>query len=239
MKNSAKNDYNDEIRSYFKSIKDFKPLTKEQEKELFDKYNKGDITARNKIIEANLKYVIKMAKRYKGYGIPFADLISEGNVGLMKAINKFDVKNDVKFYCYGKWWIQATMQEFIKKRIESDTNELCHDEVSEKKNNSFTINETSENNDDEETIGTENVTTEESREINNEILTSLIKTLNSSEKEIIEYYYGLKDGNPLTLDEIGKKFNLTSERVRQKKENILRKLRSFAIANCDLTNIYI
>ncbi len=239
MKNSANNDYNDDIKSYFKSIKDFKPLTKEQEKELFKKFKKGDINARNKIIEPNLKYVIKMAKRYKGYGIPFADLISEGNVGLMKAINKFDIKNDVKFYCYGKWWIQATMQEFIKKRIESDTNELCHDDISDKKNNSFVISEDFENNEDEETTGTDNVILEDSREINNEILNSLIGDLNDSEREIIEDYYGLKNGSPLTLDEIGKKFNLTSERVRQKKENILRKLRSVAIAKCDLTNIYI
>ena len=71
-----------------------------------------------------------MAKKYKGHGIPFEDLISEGNLGLMKAIDKFDYKNnDIKFYSYGKWWIKATIQEFIKKRNMSDTNELSEDDM--------------------------------------------------------------------------------------------------------------
>jgi RNA polymerase primary sigma factor len=111
---------------YCKEISEFKPLSKEEELELFKdyKYNHS-LDARNKLVNANLKFVMNIAKSYYGQGLSYADLISEGNMGLMKAIDeKFDESKDCKIITYSVWWIKQMIQDAIKKR-----NGIEHDDL--------------------------------------------------------------------------------------------------------------
>ena len=99
-------DIDETVKSYFDGLKEFKPLSKKEERELLWKYKIGnDISARNKLINANLRYACKMASAYRNRGVSFSDLISEANMGLIEAIDKFDMSNDVKIISYSKWWI--------------------------------------------------------------------------------------------------------------------------------------
>lgn len=245
--NNYVNDFKNEIKIYFNDIKKLKPLTKEEEKLLFQKIKKGDVNARNKIIESNLKYVIKMAKAYKGKGVDFEDLISEGNIGLMKAMEKFDESNNVKFYSYGKWWVQASIQEAIKRKNISESNEILENDLitydNSDINNEDSINSINyQNNKDnyDEFYADDNEQNIDMQLNKITLLNILTNILNDEEKIIINNYYGLNNENKsYTLEEIGKMINLTSERVRQKKEVILRKMRSYALANIETNNIYI
>lgn len=235
MKINSSSDDNEEIKAYFNSIKNFKPLTKEKEKELFFKIKEnGDKKARETILQANLKYVVKMAKQYKGCGIPFEDLISEGNIGLIKAMDKFDEKNDVKFYSYGKWWVKASMQEYVKKRTQSEEFEVSSEEMFEPKKLSLSPSLIRR---DPFEKGNEK---ENSQIEENKIIENLLENLNEEEQEIINSTFGLntEDGKPMTLDILSKKLNLSSERVRQKKEKALRKLRCYALSEYGKINIY-
>ena len=240
MSNDYVNDFKAGTKYYFKDIKKYKSLTKDEEKVLFQKIKDGDINARNKILEANLKFVVKIAKSYKGFGVPFDELISEGNMGLIKAMNKFDGdNNDVKFFSYGKWWIMQSMQDYIKRRNISSNCEISQDDKEEKVNELY-----DENNDyTDDSLTFEDMSINENELNNEKMLTikNLLSLLNTEENFIIQSYYGLNtdDGKPLTLEEIGKYLNITSERVRQKKENILRKMRSHALEKCEINNIYI
>ena len=229
MKN---NFYDKSIEQYFKNISKIKPLTKEEEKVLFQKVKNGDIEARNKIIEANLKYVVKMAKKYRGHGVSFNDLISEGNLGLLKAMDKFDEKNDVKFYCYGIWWIRASLQNCIKENDTSCEQEVKYEDIldiSEK--STIDSQKFMEYNDNEDKIK------KEKKE--EKALCSVLSSLTNEEKNIIGKYYGLFNKvKKYTLQDLSKELGISMERVRQKKEIAMRKMRSFAIENSIKTNIY-
>ena len=239
MANSYVNDFKAGTKCYFKDIKKYKSLTKDEEKLLFEKIKVGDIDARNKILEANLKFVVKIAKSYKGMGVPFDELISEGNIGLIKAMDKFDGdNNDVKFFSYGRWWIMQSMQDCIKKRNVYEENEISNDE----KENDENVYDETDDSLNEDTIFNDFIAEED--EITDEklkIIKNLLSELNEEEKMIIECSFGINtnNGKSLKLEEIGKILNISSERVRQKKENILRKLRSVALEKCELNNIYI
>jgi RNA polymerase primary sigma factor len=240
MLNDYVNDFKAGTKCYFKDIKKYKSLTKEEEKVLFKKIKEGDIEARNQILEANLKFVVKIAKNYKGFGVPFDELISEGNMGLIRAMNKFDGENnDVKFFSYGKWWIMQSMQDYIKRRNISDNNEISQDEKETK------INDLYDENDDyhDDSMAFEDLSISEheltSEKIN--IIKNLLSDLSNDENFIIQSYFGMntENGKPMTLEEIGNILHISSERVRQKKEMILRKIRSHALEKCEANNIYI
>lgn len=222
------NDFNRTVQVYYDDLKKYKPLTKAKEKRLLKQCKKGNIKAQNELLEANLKFVFDIAKHYTGRGIPISDLISEGNMGLIRAINKFDETQDVKFISYAVWWIRQYILDAIKKKkllniveiehVESNTNTLEtvvsdeEDDVIGRKDKIFS-NESEENK-------------KETAQAQKEIITKLLDVLNEREKKIIENYYGLNNCKELTLAEIGEKFNLSSERVRQVKIKSLRKLRS-------------
>lgn len=236
MKTSLQSDYNDEVKRYFKDINKFKALTKEQETELGARIKRGDNKAKEELIRANLKFVVNVAKKYKGYGVPFNDLISEGNIGLIKAAEKFDFNRDVKFISYGVWWIKQTIQEFIKK----------NNTISEMEGS--TEDKTLENgmvsNPDDLKIHSKAIQVQddlyEIDELESErrlYIKELFVGIPKREQEILTYSFGLGTEKPLTLEEIGLKYKLTKERVRQLKEKALKKLRVNALMHPEFERI--
>lgn len=238
--NQYANDFTETVRVYYDDLKKYKPLTKAKERRLLKKCKKGNLKAKNEILEANLRFVFDIAKHYTGRGVPISELISDGNMGLLKAIDKFDESKDVKFISYAVWWIRQSMLESIKKRnainfveIEPNTD---NDALMDKKLIEDDEDEVSFNND----FSNEN--DEKSREVTENqrnIITSLIGTLSDRERDIVENYYGINDKKELTLTDIGKKYNLSSERVRQIKLNAIRKLRSKILLYDDLEDLFV
>lgn len=212
---NLKNDFNEGTKEYFKNLTYYKSLSKIEERRLVKKARKGDIISRNKLIESNLKFVVYIAKKYKGRGIEMSDLISEGNMGLIKAIDRFDLKKDTRLITYAIWYIKLAIREVIRKQ-------LITDEIPNDEGNNFeyqdddTIEDIEKNN---------NICVQENND-KNEIVTTLLNTLTHREKEIIKSYFGIDDGKEKKLNEIGQVLELTNERVRQIKEKALIKLRS-------------
>lgn len=226
--NQYVNDFNRTVTSYYNDLKKYKPLTKSKEKRLLKKCKKGNLKAKNEILEANLRFVFDIAKHYTGRGVPISELISEGNMGLLKAIDKFDDTKNVKFISYAVWWIRQSMLESIKKKklinfVEIEPN-INNDVSMDKKiidddieNDVLFDNKFLNDNDGEK---------KESIEIQKNIICDIVRTLSTRECDIIESYYGLNDKKELTLTDIGKKYNLSTERIRQIKLGAIRKLRS-------------
>ena len=227
--NQYANDFTRTTQVYYDELKKYKPLTKAKEKRLLRQCRNGNLKAKNELLEANLKFVFDIAKHYTGRGLSISELISEGNMGLLRAIDKFDEAKDVKFISYAVWWIRQAMMEAIKKKkiitlVEIDPTQS---------NDTFIERKVSD--DEDEVVGGmsdisfSNEREEHKNELNmlqKEVVENVLKGLNKREKEIIESYYGLGNNDELTLFEIGKKYNLSSERVRQIKLSAIRKLRS-------------
>ena len=235
------NDYEQSTGSYLKEIGNFKPLTKVEEMELWKrlKKNPDDNSAKNKLINSNLKFVVNVANHYKGRGLSLSDLVAEGNVGLLKAYDRFDPSRDVKFISYSVHWIRQSIQEALEKRCGIDSDDLPKDY------------ENQENGVDEDYIEATNTPNlvdeiievysenEYERLINqNEAIKILFQGLNDRELFIIKSYFGIDCRKASTLEEIGKEMGLTKERVRQIKENGMKKLRSTAITNPKVIDIY-
>lgn len=215
------NDYTDNVKIYYNELKKCVPLDANSERELLVKSKSGDISARNKIVESNLRFVFDIARRFSGRGVSMSDLISEGNIGLMKAIERFDMSKDVKFITYAVFWVKERMMSSIKansSRIDSsllddfkdaDSNDDCNNLIKDKVNDV----------EDEETS--------HSRE---DLLDGLMCVLNDKEKKIMEFSYGLCGNKEMSFQEIGKKYHISSERVRQIKLRSLDKIRMTAIS---------
>jgi RNA polymerase primary sigma factor len=227
--NQYANDFTNTVKIYYDDLKKYKPLTKAKEKRLLKLSRKGNLKAKNEILESNLKFVFDIAKHYTGRGLSISELISEGNMGLMRAIEKFDEEKDIKFISYAVWWIRQAMLEAIKKKrlltmVEIDPTE-SNDTIFERK----IADDEDERMGGISDVGFSNEADEHKKELKanqKEVIGKLLNSLNSREKEIIEHYYGLSNKRELTLNEIGKKYNLSSERVRQVKLTAIRKLRS-------------
>ena len=198
--NQYVNDFNRTTQLYYDDLKKYKPLTKAKEKRLLKLTRKGNLRAKNELLEANLKFVFDIAKHYSGRGLSMSELISEGNMGLIRAVDKFDEEKDVKFISYAVWWIKQGILEAIKKK-----NAISFVDINKNDANDKFIER---NVSDEEDEG------------------KLLNSLGNREREIIEHYYGINGKMELTLYEIGKKYDLSSERVRQVKLKAIRKLRS-------------
>lgn len=214
----------DEIDSYFEDIKKYRPLSSREEKELAVKIKKGDKVALDKLVNANLKFVVNYAKQYRKSGVPFSDLISEGNIGLIKAAEKFDETKGVKFISYAVWWIRNSIQECIDRYLgnieEVNTDNYTFDNC---KSSEYDYSSQLVNNEFEEELN--NI---QSREAT---ISELMKTLKKREIKILSLYFGLYDGKEMTLDEIGQEMDLTKERVRQIKDKALVKLKVNALAS--------
>ena len=173
-----------------------------------------------------------IAKKYSGRGIPMQELISEGNMGLIRAIDKFDLSKNVKLITYAVWWIRQAMLEALRRKklisyvdlsIKTDNNTVIEQGLYDEEN---TIEETEEFEDyiDSRLNGSPKI-----GEAQQKVIIKISDLLNDREKDIIENYYGINGKEELTLLDIGKKYNLSSERVRQIKTSAIRKLRSQAM----------
>ncbi len=260
---------NDPVRMYLKEIGQIKLLTVEEESELADRILEGDETAKATLAEANLRLVVSIAKRYVGRGMLFLDLIQEGNIGLMKAVEKFDVSKGYKFSTYATWWIRQAitraiadqartirvpvhMVETINKlaRVERQltlelNREPTEEELSKKMGTSvekirdiYKISqepvslETPIGEEDDSHLGDfipdeTNMSPEDFaiNELLKDEISEVLLTLTEREEKVIRLRFGLEDGRPRTLEEVGQLFGVTRERIRQIEAKALRKLR--------------
>ena len=260
---------NDPVRMYLKEIGRISLLSSEEEMDLSVRIANGDEDAKNTLAESNLRLVVSIAKRYVGRGLLFLDLIQEGNIGLMKAVEKFDYGKGYKFSTYATWWIRQAitraladqartirvpvhMVETINKmaRIQRQmtlelNREPSEEELAEKMGISVEkVREVMKISQDpvslETPIGEEDdshlgdfikdersMSPEEyaTNEILKEEIGNVLMTLQEREREVLELRFGLIDGTSHTLEEVGKRFNVTRERIRQIEAKALRKLR--------------
>jgi RNA polymerase primary sigma factor len=260
---------NDPVRMYLKEIGRISLLSSEEELELSVRIANGDEAAKNVLAESNLRLVVSIAKRYVGRGLLFLDLIQEGNIGLMKAVEKFDYGKGYKFSTYATWWIRQAitraladqartirvpvhMVETINKmaRVQRQmtlelNREPSEEELAEKMG--ITVEKVREvmkisqdpvsldtpiGEEDDSHLGDfikdeRSMSPEEyaTNEILKEEIKNVLMTLQEREQEVLELRFGLVDGTSHTLEEVGKKFNVTRERIRQIEAKALRKLR--------------
>ena len=265
--NSAK--VNDPVRMYLKEIGVVPLLTKEEEQELAILVEQGDTEAKQRLAEANLRLVVSIAKRYVGRGMQFLDLIQEGNMGLMKAVDKFDYTKGFKFSTYATWWIRQAitraiadqartiripvhMVETINKLVREQRNllqELGQDPTPEQIAERMDMTpdkvreilkiaqepvslETPIGEEDDSHLGDfiedeviENPVDYTTRVVLREQLDEVLDTLTDREENVLRLRFGLDDGKMRTLEDVGKVFNVTRERIRQIEAKALRKLR--------------
>ena len=213
------NDFSTNVKTYYKELKKYQPISKEKEKELFLKIRNNNIQAKNEILQSHLKFVFNVASKYKGRGVPLEDLISEGNIGLTKAIDKFDEKKGVKFISYAVWWVKQSIQECVKKRKKINTFEI----VEENKNDE-NGKDTLEMVFDDEQIHDDVLTSLNEERL--QLISEIIPKLPKRGQYIIKSYYGLDNQEEKNLEKIGNELGLTKERVRQIKEQCLKIIRS-------------
>lgn len=224
-----KNEVIDEgTKSYFNSLQNVKPLTKNEEHKLMLRYkNKNDLNARNKLITSNLRYASQMASEYRDMGMSYNELIAEANDGLIKAIDKFDISQDVKLISYAKWWIRQGIETAINKR-----NRLPESDLPEDRTFSAAATDGDDYEEKIDDVFAVESSGDEDKE-RNEFIENLLTVLTPREADILNLYYGRYGEKPKTLEEIGKKYKLTKERVRQIMEKALLKVRSKCmLADC-------
>ena len=260
----------DPVRMYLKEIGTVPLLTAEEEYSLAMKKQAGDEYAKQRLIEANLRLVVSIAKRYTGRGMSFLDLVQEGNLGLIKGVEKFDPEKGFKLSTYATWWIRQSVTraladqartirvpvhivETINKMskmqrkltlelgYEPSVKELAEhlDMTEEKVQEIMQIArepaslETPIGEEDDSNLGDfvadANVLSPEGNVESvmlREHIDSLLDDLKERERQVIVLRFGLEDGHPRTLEEVGKEFNVTRERIRQIEAKALRKLRN-------------
>ena len=259
----------DPVRMYLKEIGRIKLLTPEEEQEIAKKMAEGDEDARKRMSEANLRLVVSIAKRYVGRGMQLLDLIQECNLGLMKAVEKFDYTKGYKFSTYATWWIRQSitraiadqartiripvhMVETINRVLrtshsmvqklgrEPTTKEIADELHIEESKVEEVLKIAQEPVSLETPIGEEEdshlgdfiqddeasqPSEEASYTLLREQLEEVLSTLTPREEQVLRMRFGLTDGKPHTLEEVGKEFNVTRERIRQIEAKALRKLR--------------
>ena len=207
---------------YFKDIKHTKGLTREKEAELSKKIQEGDRNALNELVEANLKFVVSMAKKYANSGVPMSDLISEGNLALYKAAEKFDPAMNKKFITYAVWWVRSYMNDCVK-QFKGNGEEYSVDDYA------MSLAEESDGGSFEDMVNDdfeEKMTNIQSRGM---VIDELVSCLQERELKILSLYFGLYGNKEMTLKEISDEMNMSSERVRQIVNNSITKLKANAL----------
>lgn len=259
----------DPVRLYLKEIGRVPLLSAEEEIQLAQRIQMGDETAKKRLTEANLRLVVSIARRYNGRGMLFLDLIQEGNMGLMKAVEKFDYSKGFKFSTYATWWIRQAITRAIADqartiRVPVHMVETINKytrisrQLLQEKGEEPTVEEIAAAMDIpvakvheivkvaqdpvslETPIGDENDSSLKDFIEDHEVMTpadsaaftmlkeqmnNILDTLTEREENVLRLRFGLDDGRPRTLEEVGKEFNVTRERIRQIEAKALRKLR--------------
>lgn len=231
------NDFDLNAGCYLKEIGINTPLSREEEGYLSKEWlTKKDINARNKLVEANLKFVANIARNYRGLGLSYSDLIQEGNAGLFKAVDKFDPDKGYKFISYAVNWIRQSILEALNKKNSLKSaelpNETCDDVIDDKKD--LTINDISL---DDVYLDLSDDERRREKDIC-DVAKFLLTGLTSREKYIVCQYNGINEKKPKTLEEIGNNLGITKERVRQINEKAMKKLRAYALNNSITEDIY-
>jgi len=262
----------DALQLFLKDIGKVDLLTAAQEVELAKRIERGDHRAKQEMVEANLRLVVSIAKRYRNQGLPFLDLIQEGTIGLVRAAEKFDYRKGFKFSTYATWWIRQAVAraladkartirmpvhvvEKLNKIVRSERKlraelgreplsaeiardlDLTPDEVDQiRRTAQSPVSLEKPVGDEEESefghfITDESVPLpEEAAEVTlrKETLEKILSQLSPRERRVLELRYGLNGEHPRTLDEVGRAFNVTRERIRQIENQSLKKLRALA-----------
>ncbi len=267
---------NDSVRMYLSEIGRVPLIDARKEVELARRIRKGDASAKQQLAEANLRLVVSIAKKYIGRGLSFLDLIQEGNIGLFRAVEKFDPERGFKFSTYATWWIRQAitraiadqartiripvhMVETINKlthtqrrlvqelgreptveelavEMEMDIKKVRHIQKISQDIISLEAPVGSEEDsklgdfiEDEEAVNPFDAT---NRQLRKENVHAMLEYLTPRERKIVEMRFGLKDGIGHTLEEVGKEFNVTRERIRQIEAKVLQKLRDHPRSAC-------
>ena len=259
----------DPVKMYLKDIGRVPLLSGDEEVELARRMQEGDEAAKKRLSEANLRLVVSIAKRYVGRGMLFLDLIQEGNLGLMKAVEKFDYQKGFKFSTYATWWIRQSITRAIADQARTIRIPVHMVETINKltRVSRILLQENGREPTPEEIAAAMDVDVARVREIQKiaqdpvsletpigeeedshlgdfieddktqtpsdsvsfimlkEQLLSVLDTLTPREEKVLRLRYGIDDGKPRTLEEVGKEFNVTRERIRQIEAKALRKLR--------------
>ena len=259
----------DPVKVYLKEIGRVPLLTPDEEVDLAVRISNGDEAAKKRLSEANLRLVVSIAKRYLGRGMQFLDLIQEGNLGLIKAVEKFDYTKGFKFSTYATWWIRQAITRAIADQARTIRIPVHMVETINKvkKTNSQLLHKNGRDPTAEEISKELQMPVDKVREIMRvaqepvsletpigeeedshlgdfipdddalapqdaasmlllkEQLAEVLKTLTPREEKVLSLRFGLEDGHPRTLEEVGKEFNVTRERIRQIEAKALRKLR--------------
>ncbi|HOQ00430.1 MAG TPA: RNA polymerase sigma factor RpoD [Acetivibrio clariflavus] len=259
----------DPVRMYLKEIGKVPLLSADEEIELAKRMEKGDVEAKKRLAEANLRLVVSIAKRYVGRGMLFLDLIQEGNLGLIKAVEKFDYRKGYKFSTYATWWIRQAITRAIADQARTIRIPVHMVETINKliRVSRQLLQELGKEPQPEEIAKEMNMPVEKVREIMKisqepvsletpigeeedshlgdfipdddapapseaaaftllkEQLIDVLNTLTPREEKVLRLRFGLDDGRARTLEEVGKEFNVTRERIRQIEAKALRKLR--------------
>jgi RNA polymerase primary sigma factor len=262
----------DSLQLFLKDIGKVDLLTAAQEVELAKRIERGEHRAKQEMVEANLRLVVSIAKRYRNQGLPFLDLIQEGTIGLVRAAEKFDHRKGFKFSTYATWWIRQAVAraladkgrtirmpvhivEKLNKIVRSERKlraelgreptsaeiardvELTSDEVEQIRRSSQAPVSLEKPVGDEEESEFGHFLTDESEplpeeaaevELRKATLLRVLGTLSMRERRVLELRYGLNGEHPCTLDEVGRAFNVTRERIRQIENQSLKKLRALA-----------
>jgi RNA polymerase primary sigma factor len=264
----------DSLQLFLKDIGKVDLLTAAQEVELAKRIERGDHGAKQEMVEANLRLVVSIAKKYRNQGLPFLDLIQEGTIGLVRAAEKFDYRKGFKFSTYATWWIRQAVAraladkartirmpvhvvEKLNKIVRSERKlraemgrepssveiatdlDLSVDEVDQIRRSAQTPVSLEKPVGDEDESEFGHFLTDENQELpdeaaevtmRKETLRKILGTLSSRERAVLELRYGLDGRHPRTLDEVGRTFNVTRERIRQIENQSLKKLRALADA---------
>ena len=198
-------------------------ITVEEEVELAQRIRKGDRIALEKLTRANLRFVVSVAKQYQNQGLSLPDLINEGNLGLIKAAEKFDETRGFKFISYAVWWIRQSILQALAEQsriVRLPLNQVGSLNKISKAFSKFEQENERRPSDDSPMADRSLVNESLSKEIDR-----ALSTLTDREKDIIQMFFGINT-QEMTLEEIGDKFGLTRERVRQIKEKAIRRLRN-------------
>ncbi len=268
---------NKSLDLYFQEIGKYVLLKPEEEIDLAIKIKNGDMAAQDKLVRANLRFVVSVAKMYQNQGLSLGDLINEGNIGLVKAAQRFDETRGFKFISYAVWWVRQGImsaiadqsrvvrlplnrvgnltklgkvyreleQEFERKPTTEELAkilEISSDEVAyilQISSRQVSVDAPFNNGDENKTTLMDVLHNDEQPMPDTELMhdslknevADILSTLDEREAEVIRLSFGIGSNQKATLEEIGERFNLTRERIRQIKENALRKLRSSKRSN--------